>query len=790
MKTTFLVLLLTGLSAWAQLPTPPATSPTAPNRGGEAFLRRMRTNLSGQTNSATAAKAATDALKSMTPFAGSSTGTGTPTTATPGANSKNANAPTIAIAPGTTSTDEIIPAGMIDFRAVDLNDVLKVYANLVQRTILRPAALPAPQIVLKTQTDLTRTEAIQAIDAVLALNGITMINFGDKFVKAVPVGQANTEGAPPNLMDAKDLPEFGQYVTHVVQLKYAKPSEVIPVLQQFAKIPNSILPIESSGMIVIRDFTENVKRMLEMIARIDLTVPSEWVSEVIPIKYAKASEISDALNSLGGVTGGTMGSRSSGVGGTAMSGARTGGSGMGGMGGINRGGFGSVGGMQSGNSPFGSTAGISGGAAGTLGSSTGGSFTDRLKSLVSKASSSGSGDIQIFGQMKMLADERSNSLLVFASKQDMEMLKSVIAKLDVVLAQVLIETLILDVQVGRGWNFGVSAGQNPKGGEFQRGGVANNGGNSLGTLGQFFGGAIPIGTNSSGTASFPASSGLSYFGRYKGNLDVAVQAAASDSRVNVVQRPQILTTHAKPGSIFVGSTVPYVTSSSYGGAYGNGNSYQQLQVGIGLQVTPYINQEGLVVMQIDETIDEISGSQEIQGVGAVPTTTSRKLSAEVAVKDGETIILGGFIRNDETKNSSGVPYLMDIPLLGNLFKSKSNQKDRKEMMVLMRPKVLKTPELAAIASNEQKQTLPGILRAEAELKTEENRQLDEDKKIMDAENRKNAKRKKSAAKDPAVQEPAAQKPVSAADDSMYIKPATSAADDSFYAKPKTSAKPL
>jgi type II secretory pathway component GspD/PulD (secretin) len=133
---------------------------------------------------------------------------------------------------------------------------------------------------------------------------------------------------------------------------------------------------------------------------------------------------------------------------------------------------------------------------------------------------------------------------------------------------------------------------------------------------------------------------------------------------------------------------------------------------------------------------------------------------------------------------------MNIPLLGNLFKSKSSQKDRKELMVLMRPKVLKTPEIAAQATTEQKKTLPGILRAEAELKTEENRQLDEDKKIMEDENRRNAKRKKSAAKDPAVQEAAPQKPVSAADDSIYTKPANSAADDSFYAKPKTSANPL
>ena len=110
---------------------------------------------------------------------------------------------------------------------------------------------------------------------------------------------------------AAALPELGQYVTHVRQLKYAKPSEMVPVLQPFVKIPNAILPIDTSMILVLRDYAENVKRMLELIDQIDVAIPSEFVSEVIPIKYALASEIASALNSLstsgGGATvGGTI----------------------------------------------------------------------------------------------------------------------------------------------------------------------------------------------------------------------------------------------------------------------------------------------------------------------------------------------------------------------------------------------------------------------------------------------------------------------------------------------------
>ena len=627
----------------------------------------------------------------------------------------NAPALTVAATPPAAPAvaEEMIPAGTINFPAADLKEVLKIYSELVNRTILQPAGLGSPQITLKTQTPLTKREALQAFEAVFALNGISLINVGEKFVKVVPAAQAHTEGAVNDTRTAAELPDLGQYVTHVVQLKYTKPSEMVPALQPFAKL-NSLLPMDNSMILIVRDYTENVKRMLEMVEQIDVNVPSEFVSEVIPIKYAKAGEMADALNSLGasGGGGGSVGARGSSTRGATRPGT---------TGALNR-----PGGLGGGASPYGAQGGLGGqpgGVGGAGGAPT--SFTDRLSKLISKASSSG--DLQLFGQMKMIADERSNSLLIFATRQDMEMIKNVIAKLDVVLAQVLIQTLILDVQIGNGWNYGITAGQPPKANSYGKvGGVVNNEKDGLGSLANFFGNNVV----SNAASSFPAAGGLSYFGSYNGNIDVAVQAAASDSRVNVVQRPQILTTHATPGSIFVGSTVPYVTGSSYGGAYGAGNTYQQLQVGIGLQVTPYINQDGLVVMQIDETIDEISGSISIQNVGAVPTTTSRKLSAEVAVRDGETIILGGFIRNSDNKQSSGVPILRDIPLLGLLFQSKQDSKERKELLVMMQPTVLRTPQLAASHTTEMKKGMPGVMRVEAEVEIDEKKEAERTRKEL------------------------------------------------------------
>jgi uncharacterized membrane protein YgcG len=213
--------------------------------------------------------------------------------------------------------DELLPAGVINFPATDLNQVLKIYAELVNRTVLRPTALPAPTITLVTQTPLTKREAKQAFDAVLALNGIAMIDVGDKFVKVVPTAQAGQVGAPFSKQPIDQIPDMGQYVTHIVQLTNAKPSEMVQALTPFASPgQQGILPIDSSQILVLRDYSENVKRMLEMIKKIDVAVPAEYISEVIPIKYALASDIASALNSLSSGGGGTtVGSAGAGGGG-------------------------------------------------------------------------------------------------------------------------------------------------------------------------------------------------------------------------------------------------------------------------------------------------------------------------------------------------------------------------------------------------------------------------------------------------------------------------------------------
>lgn len=596
------------------------------------------------------------------------------------------------------NADEIVPANSIDFTAATLEQVLEIYGQYVGRNILRPATLPDAKIVLKQTTPLTKLEVVQAIEAAMALNNVSVVNVGEKFVTVVPTADAWKIPGIINTNAPTHLADLGSVMTHIVQLKYTKPSEMVQVLTPFASgtAPNPILPVDSSGILVLRDNVANVKRMLEMIEKVDVTAPSEFISEVIPIKFAKAEDIASALSSIGGGGGGgtTVGSRP-----TGSTGARTSGFSR------QQGGLGY---NQPGMTP---NANLSGATARPT-PTTGSTFSQNLQNIIRKAASSG--DLEILGTTKIIADVRSNSLLIFASREDMKEIKDIISKLDVVLAQVLIETLIMDVTIGDSWNLNVSAAQATK--QFNQN-FAGAGGMNANTFFDF------AGSSSTNALGQLLGSGIKYFGKVNDDIYVSVAAAAAKGKVKVVQRPRIQTSHATPASLFIGSTVPYVTSTYYGGGYNGGpsSSYQQLRVGIGLDVTPFINADGLVVMQIQETIDELDGSTEIQGVGAVPNTKSSSLSAEIAVRDGESVILGGIVRNSDDQSNSGVPILKDIPLLGYLFRSTTSNKKRQESIVLMRPTVLRTPELAALQVNIERQHMPAISEAESSIRRENQR---------------------------------------------------------------------
>ena len=291
---------------------------------------------------------------------------------------------------------------------------------------------------------------------------------------------------------------------------------------------------------------------------------------------------------------------------------------------------------------------------GTPGSPT--TVQQRLLNIINRANTSaGGGDqqpIQLFGQTKIIPNESSSSLLIYATREDMNAITNIIAKLDVPLAQVLIEAVIVNYTLGNTLDFGISASQNPKifsgnpgnsttppsGGATAGAGGVNNG--------QSFLNLFNLANNSLSNNVFGNNlgSGLSYFGNIGPSWDVALSAAQSDSHASIIQRPRIQTSQAMPAQFFVGSSVPYITGSySFNGVQ---NSYSQLSVGVELDVTPFINPEGAVTMQIQQEIDAIDNPN-YNSTGQ-PSTVKRTLNTTITVRDRDTVMLGGFIEADKS----------------------------------------------------------------------------------------------------------------------------------------------
>ncbi len=620
----------------------------------------------------------------------------------------------------------------LNFVGMPMEQVLDEYSRLVNRTLLRAnqgaGILPdKATITLKTKDSLTHEEAIQALEVVLGMNGVTIVPMGEKFAKVVTEAMASQSGGSVSTNDAAHIQDMGKFVTQIVQWKYATAQDINDVLKLFAKNPqSSIIAIPSTQTIILRDYAENVKRMLEMLERIDQPMLLEIKPEVIKIKYALASDIQQVIGSLGGSGGGNVSiGRSTAGGGLGSAGSRS---------------------ALAGSSGTGNASGVQSGQTGAGGVTGGGgqrsAFQNNLQKLVQGAARGlGGSDFQILGQTKIIADERTNSLLVFANADDMKMIKSIIDKLDVVLAQVLIEAIIMEVSINDNRSVGISYLQHQQ----TKGNVSTIGALNNGNVGSA-NGLTSFANGGTTNALSGLTSGFSYLTSINRDLDIVMTAIQDDSRVNVLSRPRIQTSHAVPCSLFIGDTVPYITGSYYGGSYsGNSSQYTQKEIGIQLDVLPLINPDGLVVMDIRQNIEQLGTSVKIDG-NDVPQTTKRNAEAKVAVRNRETIMLGGFIGATKSKSHSGVPVLMDIPVLGYLFRSNTDGNKKTELIVLIRPTVLPTPGDAAMFATEARDQMSGVKQAEISLREEERKRNEKIEAELSKEAASKARKAKANAK--------------------------------------------
>lgn len=297
-------------------------------------------------------------------------------------------------------------------------------------------------------------------------------------------------------------------------------------------------------------------------------------------------------------------------------------------------------------------------------------------------------DSQFSDFMTIIADERTNSLVISGTLIDMELIREMIASLDVLLPQVLIEVVIVDVSLGDGYE---------RGSDFLRFGYTRTedkeelisigspsptalapGTGSLKILGVDFGGTVIGGRDGNYGAGF---------------INILFDTARSDSRVNVVQTPTILTTHNKTGTIIVGEARPIVTSTqnSLAGGDTSRSNFQFQDITLTLEVTPLIGPNDVIQLEVEQTFDEVSRVVQVAGEDQ-PIIGRREASSTISMKNGELAVLGGLQRESSSESNSTPALIGSIPLVGKLFRGKNKENSRSELMVFIRPTVMRTTD--------------------------------------------------------------------------------------------------
>ncbi len=169
----------------------------------------------------------------------------------------------------TSGTNAPLPAHSIHFVQADLEQVLAVYQELSGRSIIRSPAVPPIKITFDNATPLTRVEALQALDNVLAANKIVMVYFGTKYVKVILAGEVSSESGPVVELPPELLPDSSSFLIYVVKLKNLKAEDAVSALMPFAKLPNGLIGMRGRDLLILRDYSSNVRRMVQILEELD-----------------------------------------------------------------------------------------------------------------------------------------------------------------------------------------------------------------------------------------------------------------------------------------------------------------------------------------------------------------------------------------------------------------------------------------------------------------------------------------------------------------------------------------
>ena len=430
---------------------------------------------------------------------------------------------------------------------------------------------------------------------------------------------------------------------------------------------------DRTNTLVVSGPPDLLKVIEGVVKELDANPTEEQAVFLYSVKNAKAINLEAVLNNLFGWSGSTSGRTTTSPQGSTMSsrsGAGTSGRGMGGSGGFRSGGVGS-------SSGFGSSRGSSGGF-GSTGAFGSGGGTAQTRGTTRLSSSSAAAASDLAGQAFVVADEDTNSLLVTAATKNFERIKAILVDLDRPVPQVLIKVLIAEVRPSDTLDVGA---------EFsilnlRASGNGQTGGTDFSVAAQTTGLSIQI---------------------LETDVTAAIHALATVGKLDVLSRPYILTSDNQEAAIMVGEEVPFITRSQLTDNGQTINTVEYDNIGIILTVTPHINPDGLVIMDVYPEISARTGdSIPISDTVDAPVFARRAAQSRVAIRDGQTIVIGGLMQDIITNTVSKVPILGDIPLLGALFQRVEREKTKTELFIFITPHVARVPDdLKSMSKDEE-----------------------------------------------------------------------------------------
>jgi general secretion pathway protein D len=298
------------------------------------------------------------------------------------------------------------------------------------------------------------------------------------------------------------------------------------------------------------------------------------------------------------------------------------------------------------------------------------------------------------GAVTITSDKATNSLIIVASPGDYETVKDVILKLDIRRRQVYVEAAIIEMSLQKQRELGFEFLYAPQ--QIQSGAGAPTtplGGTNFGNIGALVANG-PAGLGNLSGLSVAAIKGTF---RYNGtdylNVGALLRALQTDSDVNVLSTPNILTTDNQKAEIMVGQNVPFTvgqTQNATTGTQGIFNTIERKDVGIKLSITPQISSDDNVRLDINQEISDVVAASALNSAGLI--LNKRSATTTVVVKDRETMVIGGLIRDNVTSSESKVPFLGDIPILGWLFKYKSSRVEKTNLMIFITPYIIKNAQ--------------------------------------------------------------------------------------------------